>query len=334
MRTLLALSILSLILILAKDDAFCESIDADSLMSLAPRISLKEETISSFRVKGVFNFGGLKYRFSVSAKKPDQVSVRVMDPSDGTPIMVGASGSLFIYDSIKSEAVLAEAIPHFSLSFENESGSTIKPRLVAGFGFNGTTAKNKASDDLPSAYRTIVDIPSIVAKLTRPIRVQTDATDDFIISGSSTNGGILIAHISPSRKEGAYTRLEIYPPKSEIPFIVLDEIILNQPIPAKHFAFPKEKILASGVKISTISDQGLINSLLSTRQLMLGLMTRLALSSGDNSEMRATVEELSMRKLNWAELERKDQKLSAILRPIFQDDSLQPTKEDEKTNQQ
>ena len=331
MRTLFTLSIFSLVLILAKDHAFCETIDVDALVSLAPRVSLQEETISSFQVKGTLNYNGLKYRFSVSAKQPDQVAVRVLDPSDGTPIMVGASGSLFLYDAIKSEVVLAEVIPCFTLSFENEPGSSDKARLVAEFGFKGSTGKSKTRDDLLSAHATIFDIPSLMAKVTKTIRVKRDAADGFVISGSSTNGSTLKAHILPSRKEGAYTRVEIYPPKSEIPFIVLDKIILNQPIPAEHFMFPKDRILSSGVTTRALSVQTTVHSALSVKQLWLSLMTRLALSAGANAEIRATVEDLSMRKLNWTELEQKDQTLSAILRAIFQDDSLRPTKEDNET---
>ena len=62
----LSIFIILLTLTLENNFAFCEiskSIDAETLVKLAPIISLKEKSISSFEVKGFLNYNGIQLSF-------------------------------------------------------------------------------------------------------------------------------------------------------------------------------------------------------------------------------------------------------------------------------
>lgn len=62
--------------------------NAENLAALAPRVSLDNELIKSFEVSGVLDTG-VKLRFRVLGKQPNHLAMWIMDPIDGTPVMVG-----------------------------------------------------------------------------------------------------------------------------------------------------------------------------------------------------------------------------------------------------
>lgn len=92
--------------------------DADALLKLAPCISLEEESISTFEVKGTMDLGaaGLKLKFIVAGKQPDQLALTVVDPRDKTPVLIGVGESSVFYDPILSEVVLGRAVSSFLLA--------------------------------------------------------------------------------------------------------------------------------------------------------------------------------------------------------------------------
>ncbi len=62
----------------------------EELLRLAPRISLAEKNISTFEIKGTLDIERIQLRFIVSGKQPDRHALRILDPRDGMPILVGA----------------------------------------------------------------------------------------------------------------------------------------------------------------------------------------------------------------------------------------------------
>ncbi len=88
----LSIFIILLTLTLANNFAFCEiskSIDAETLVKLAPIISLEEKNISSFEVKGILDFNGIQLRFIISGQKPNKTAVRIFDVQDNTYMFSG-----------------------------------------------------------------------------------------------------------------------------------------------------------------------------------------------------------------------------------------------------
>jgi hypothetical protein len=169
--------------------------------------------------------------------------------------------------------------------------------------------------------------------LITPLDVQTKDNTNFVLSGSSKQGSKVKAYITPSRKEGPYTRVELYGPENDNPFLVLDEIILNQPLAATRFTFPREKLLASALPIKQFSNNAPVNTLLSIGMFVRGIMARLVLTDPDDSSFKSVVEKMSKRSIDWDELKRNDAKTGAILRSVFQDDPAQPTQKKETIQQ-
>jgi hypothetical protein len=328
MKKTWSLFAIGLSLIFAGDHALSEpsgTIDAEALLNLAPRISLEEKTISTFEIKGTFDVRGVKLRFMVSGKQPDQLELRVLDPRDKTPVMAGLGDSFMLYDPVSSDVTIGRATSIFTLGVEKdtEKASEANPdakKVVMYFGVDSKKDTSKL---------TIVNIHSLLAALITPLDVQTKDNTSFVLSGVTKKGSKVKAYITPSRKEGPYTRVELYQAGNDKPFIVLDEIILNQPLAATRFVFPREKLLASALPTKQLSGNELDNTILSVGMLVRGIMARLVLAGADDSNFKSGVEKMSMRSLNWDEMKKNDAKNGAILRSIFQDDPPQPTQKEE-----
>ena len=314
-----------------------DTMDAEALLKLAPRISLEEKSISTFDVKGTLDFNGVQLRFVVSGKQPDQIALRILDPLDKTPIMVGVGDSFMLYDPISSEVLVGRATSTFTLSVEKdpENASETNPNPQKGaMGFEIHSIKEKKESEEEKPKITVIDIRSFLDSLITPLEVKTEDNKRFVLSGLTKKGNKAKVYVTPSRKEGPYTKMELYQSGKDKPFLVLDEIVLNQPLPATRFTFQKKKLLSSALSTKQMSDDGQINTVLSTGRLFRAIMTRLVLAGVDDSEIRSTVEKMSMRKLNWDKLKKDDKMASIILRSIFQDDVIQPTMGEEKTIQQ
>jgi hypothetical protein len=271
MRILCTLLTIWLSLTLAGNYALSETsdtMDAEALLKLAPRISLEEKSISTFEVKGTLDLNGIQLRFIVSGEQPDQLALRILDPLDQTPVMVGAGGAFMLYDPISPEVVVGRATSTFILSVEKdpEDASEVNPdgpNIVMEFAFHSTIDKKKESEeDKPKI--TVIDIRSLLTALVTPLDVRTEDNKQFVISGLTRTGNIAKVYITPTRKEGPYTRIELYQSGNDKPLLVLDEIVLNQPLPAARFVFPEEKLLASELPTKQISADGAIETVLST----------------------------------------------------------------------
>ncbi len=307
----LSIFIILLTLTLANNFAFCEiskSIDAETLVKLAPIISLEAKEISSFEVKGILDINGIQLRFIISGQKPNKTAVRIFDVQDNTPIMIGIDKNLMFYDPVSSEVVIASAISTFTLKIDKESNLTMH------FGFN--PIKN---DDSNSSY---IDIRSFLEVLVRPLKVIKEKNNSFILTGITESKNGVKIYITPSRKEGAYSKMEIYKDKIPKPVIVLDEIILNQDISKERFVFPKEKLLNSTLPIKEISTDGLITKMFSMGKIMRGIMTKFVLNDINDPEMKSVLETMYMKKINWEEVKENDKKASTILKSIFTDLTL------------
>jgi hypothetical protein len=99
------------------------------------------------------------------------------------------------------------------------------------------------------------------------------------------------------------------------PTIVLDKIVLNQPIPAERFIFPREKLLASGMPTKQLKLDAATQGALSMVTLMRALMARIALGGG--AEARSRLEKMGPGKLDWEKVREQDKKAGTLLRSVF-----------------
>ena len=336
MRNICDLFAIGLSLMLVVNNALSDTsdtMDAEALLKLAPRISLEEKSISTFEVKGTLYCGDFDIEFIVSGKQPDQFAIMFQDPLDKTPVMVGIGDSFMFYDPVSSEVRVGRLDSTFTLSVKKDPAKVSEANpdgqsIAMGFGFHSIIDEKKEREE-DRHEATVIDIRSFLALLVKPLEVRREGHDHFVISGLTKGGSRARAYVAPTRKEGPFTRVELYQPGKDHPFLVLDEIALNQPIPAARFSFPKERLLASALSTKQIFADGATETVLSTSSLIQAFMVRFALLAGvDDSELRSTVEKMSMRKLDWERLKADDKRASPVLRSIFEDDVMNSTEEE------
>ncbi len=316
-KTLVAL-IITASLIAGCNHVFGETsgkMDGGKLLQLAPRISLEEKGISTFEVKGTLDLDGIRLRFIVSGRQPDQLALRLLDPRDGMPILVGAGNSFMFYDPIASEVLLGQAVPRFTFKMDPKD-----QELTIGFGFHSIrNEKEKKGEEKPET--TLIDIHSLLASLKQGLEIGTKEDHRLVVEGKTERGGRIVAYVTPSRREGPYTRVELFTsdPAGSPPFLVIDEIVLNQPLPAERFASSEKKLLESALITRRISDDLAIKETLSLDKFYRVVMARLVLAGLDNPELKSTVERMSESKVDWKQVEKKDRAISIILKSIFRD---------------
>ena len=325
MRSLSKLFAIRFGLLLMTGHAFSETSDMmepEALLALAPRISMEEKTISSFEVKGTLDFDGIRLRFIVSGQRPDRLAIRILDPRDETPILLAVGESTMLYDPIDSEVLLGRASATFTLSVEKdpEDANENNPdgqSVMLGFGFASIGENKNEAGDEDEPETTLIDIQSFLDSLVKPLKVTSEDNQSFVLSGLTKRGNRAEAHISPLREEGPYTRLELYQLGKSEPFLVLDEIVLNQALSESRFVFPAEQLEASSLRTKRMSTDGLSETVLSTGRLVRAIMTRLILAGVDEPEIKSALERMSKRTLDWEALKQEDEKAGTVLRSIF-----------------
>jgi hypothetical protein len=318
MRKTFVAFILSANLIIGCNYAFSETsgtTNMEALLKLAPRISLEEKSIWAFEVKGTLDLDGIRLRFIVSGSQPNQFALRLLDPRDGTPILVGAGKSFMFYDPLASEVLWGGAVSLFTFKMNPDDQN-----LTIGFGLHSIrNEKEGRGEEKPET--TLIDIHSVLASLRQGLEIRAKESNRFVVEGKTKRGGRVVAYVSPSRREGPYTRLELYESggAGAQPFLVMDEIVLNQPLPAGRFAFSEKKLLASALSTRQMSDDLAIKATLSLDKFYIAVMARLVLAGVDNPELKSIVEKMSMNQVDWDQVKKKDEAIAITLKSIFRD---------------
>lgn len=291
---------------------------AKKLLKLAPRISLGEEGISTFEVKGTIKNEGKQLRFIISGQKPDRLAFSLFEPTSGSPIVACAEKSCMFYNPISAEVLLAQAIPKFVMMVEKKSkGFDLDdPHSPMDFDFSPAQDATKQK----TVYKTVIDIPSFWVGV-QSFDVSIVGDNQFRVEGKTKRGGKVVAYITPSRKEGPYTRLELYESHGagDQPTVILDSIIINQPLSEGRFSFP-ERSAFSALSTTNI----LINGGDLKAQFMRAFMNRLVLVYKDKPELKALVEKRTGSPLDWEKIEKEDKKAIGILKSIFSEEVVVP----------
>jgi hypothetical protein len=311
---------------------------AMELFKLAPCISLNEKVVTTYQVRGLFDFNGIHLQFNVLGKKPNQSALLILDPRDETPIMFAVGNSFMLYDPILSEVLLGHAVSTFTLNVERlTTGSgeadADNQNLVIGLGFRPIGGgKERSSEE--GLGTTIIDIHSLLGLLMPPVEVKKERDGErFVLSGHTKRGNTAKAYVVPSRKEGPYARVELYLAGEPNAFLILDEIMLNQPIPAERFAFPEEKLKASGLPTRQLTADTSIKAILSVDRFVQAIMARLVLTGAYSEELRSAVEKMTMQKINWQNMVVEDRRVSPILKATLINDRQASEVQSRKTAQ-
>lgn len=287
------------------------------LLSLAPCLSLQEKDVRSFQAKGRLDLEQVHLKFELFAEQPDRTALRVLDAQDDTPILWASARTFLFYDPLANEVILGEGVPIFVFRME-KAGSEAKEeeagkeQLSFGFGVSTDAAKavSGMAVDLRSFWNDLQNAPEV-----RPVEKET-----WLLRGKTRRGGRIIAHISPDRAAGPYTRLELYFPDAEPaqgPFCTLDEIRVNQPARPGQFHFPQESLLNSGLRVRRIESQEALQALFDMGKCARAILARLAINGAD--EIKPLVEQMCTEKPDWKALTASDSRASQILRSMAEE---------------
>ncbi|MGB0292978.1 MAG: hypothetical protein ACPGIA_10415, partial [Luteolibacter sp.] len=141
----------------------------------------------------------------------------------------------------------------------------------------------------------------------------------YMLSGQTDAGNQVVAVVDPDRKQGAFSRLELYQANSKNPFMVLDEISINQPIQDERFVFPVDRLKKSGIPAKEIKTEKIINGLLSIKRMMMAIMTRMVIIGEGQIGLKRRIEAMSSKPIDWDQVRENDAKYSPALKKIFED---------------
>lgn len=288
---------------------------AKKLIQMAPRISLDNKNITSFLIEGYLDFNGLQFQFIVSGQQPDQLALRILDSQDNTPILAGMNNRVMFYDPISVEAYLSQAVPNFIMKMEKVSDDL---NLKMFFGLQQVKDKKEKTD---KARSTVVDLGSIAKSLEKDFKITFQDQEHIAFSGCSKKGGLLKAIINPADKQSPYCRVELYEEGKKKPAVVLSRILLNRPLPEKHFVFPEKELNGSKLPKKEISDAGAVSTMLTMGKLFRAVMTRLSLSNPEDKDLKEMAEKMCLIPPNWDRIKKEDPINSALLRSLFKKES-------------
>ena len=297
--------------------------NAENLAALAPRVSLDNELIKSFEVSGVLDTG-VKLRFRVLGKQPNHLAMWIMDPIDGTPVMVGMGGKATLYDPLASEMLVAHSMgSSFQLEVQKDHENLDKqgkPTNLFSYYFGVHPLKDEGEDkeDEQAAASIVIDVASFYGFLQRPLELKQEL-DRYILSYQTDAGNKVVAVVDPDRKQGAFSRFEIYQANSKNPFMVLDEISINQPIQDECFLFPMDRLKESGIPTKEIKTNNIISGLLSIKRIMMAIMTRMVIIGDGQIGWKRRIEAMSSKPIDWDQVRENDAKYSPALKKIFED---------------
>jgi hypothetical protein len=297
------------------------TLDEEALLDLAPRITLEEPGITSFLVEGTIDFGNFGISFIAVGEAPDHVLVRVFDLQDGTPILAGSDNTAMFYDPLIPRVLIDAYVLHFCMRIEDsedesENGDT-RQKFMFGFALHPLESSETETRKL-RRNSVLIDIASILEGVKSPINITSDDGEHFVAQGVSEKGSKAVIFVSPNRKEGAFSRIELYNKGKSSPFVILNRIELNGPVPYR-FDFPENALLSSSLPIAEIPDCSFSNESAKelAKQIYPTFWIRTAMKADDAPQLRQDVERALERKIEWESLREKDKVNSAILRAVF-----------------
>ncbi|MGV8079767.1 MAG: hypothetical protein AB2L22_06885 [Syntrophales bacterium] len=285
------------------------------LLRLAPRISLDDETVSTFEISGTLDIDKIRLRFIASGKQPDRYALSVLDPRDGMPILVAAGNSYVLYDPAASEVLLGKAEPHFVFRMDPEDRS-----IKIGFGLQEQERGGETKAGQQSGIM-LVDIHSVMAAADRGLVARKGEGNQLVVEGVTRQGGRITAYVTPSRIEGPYRRLELY--KSDVnaarPFLVLDRIVLNRPLPEERFALSEEKLLAAVPSVQRVPDGVAVRTAVSLGDFYRVLLLRFVLADEAGGDLKPVVEKMVKHAIDWEQARKKDKAITPLMKAVFND---------------
>ncbi len=272
---------------------------AADLIKLTPFVQSTDPSVRSIELVGSMK-DGLHLRFRALYQAPDQYSVLVSDGSDGTPLVFVADRQLLCYDPIRS-AVLCLKNCSERLSFEVDGKDA---NFL--FGFLPDGKEGHAQNSLK------IDVKTVCEKLCVAERVvKTGATQYRLILTKHENKS-MVCTFDLSRPQ-PFEGLKVFDETAHEPLLTIDKLVVNSPIAAEEFRFPDRDRLARKIKVHEMVGNGFEPAEVEVKKITTAMMARLGAT---HPGLRDSLKEPAFRQLNWKAIEKKDQRVSAILRNL------------------
>jgi hypothetical protein len=198
------------------------------VLDLAPRISLNNPEIRAFRFAGHAKLGdGMQFAFDVAAERPSHLAIVITDPDDQTPYFVAIERHTLLYDAPKLRVFAGD---HTSATFiaKRDNGKMDIRWIV----------DNGKDDDVQ------IDLFSFFTGL--PLSCDHEPDGTLTLKGVSPKGVTVTARVDLRDKRSPYKAVLETKAGDANPFLSIDKIVINAPLPPVLWRFPRfESLLSS-----------------------------------------------------------------------------------------
>lgn len=278
-------------------------LSASEIKDLARVISAAKSDYSSLAIEILLAPPGYKFRCHVYYEKPDKYALYVLDGTDMTPIFIIAQRNALLYDPSKDNLILFRNVGvNFVIAMDKE-----QLQVICGYLHRTKKSKVEFADILK------VDLVSILNNVTANLKIDRMEGDKYAFSGETREGGKLLALVDQSAAV-PFTRMAIYQKNETAPLLVLNRIEGNVEVEDSTFQFPEKDMIDHRLNIKEIGieELGFVDHLSLIARI---LFIRSALRF---PEMRSDLTPLGLDNLDWSEIEKRDEKVSPVLRKLFQ----------------
>jgi hypothetical protein len=196
--------------------------------------------------------------------------LEIRDSRDRTPILIATEGKLMFYDPVALEVLYGE----FLAAIKLEVKSNPERKVELNFVFTHVETKQKMADKLASIV--LIDIPAILELVVQPWTIKTNNQKDFVLSGTTTNEGIVEMYLEPGRQFGPlkkinFSRKDV---NQGIPFLRIDQYNMNIPLDDQIFTFPTTVMKNVDLPIKELGKLLSVQAMYSKMQYARALMSR------------------------------------------------------------
>jgi len=280
--------------------AYSDGPSIPELIRLAPRVNSGDASYRSIRVSGKINESGFAHLgFLARYQAPDRYALSLTDETDGTPVIYLSDNKLLMYNAVDGDLLyLSRARFDYSLYFEK--GRFLQRFLVAN------------SDE---SSHVLVDVKSLCDREVIGESVVRADRGTVRITRTHDGGNTLVAWVDPSRR-CPFQRIELRVGGVNDPYLLIQDLSVNEDVRQSWPAFPHKDRLAGKVKLVDLSRETMFNNLAVSAFMTRSCYARPAIQ---NKELREMYENRYGVRVDWEKVEEEDHRISRAIREVLRE---------------
>ncbi len=272
---------------------------AAELIGLAPVIESSNGRNRSIQLGGhIWLSKQTSLKFRASYRAPDEHALLISDGKDNTPLFLVSEHQGIQYDPIKNLVYYNKPI------YETFSMIQSGDKLKMGFGWEKESEK---------AIGLSMDVRSFFSGQSKGDEVVKTGDRRYRLTRTSALGNYLVCHVDLTLKQ-PYTRIEFLLTEDRAPFMIIDTILVNEPLMDQEFTFPDKRQLESKLTVRDWPGEGQHPDWDSMSLFSLACLTRAA---ADDPEMRDAIKLSGAADIDWEEVRNNDLRSSSVLRELL-----------------